>query len=125
MTELTTRNSTQRKLLLSLTMFLAFFLSSTICENPYLSDYYHKDCLSYKHCLFSQASNSKQNPSSELPVPISHCHIGSSCLHNFVKSESLKPLIREDTPTLTTPFNYSIPENNLIKSIFNPPRTII
>ncbi len=125
MTELTTKNSIQRKLLLSLTMFLAFFLSSTVCENPYLSNYYHKDCLSYKHCLFSQADNSKQNSSTKLPLPVSHCHINSSCVHSFTRSESSKPLIKTDIPVLTISSGYSIPESNLIKSIFNPPRFII
>ena len=106
-------------------MFFFFFSAATICEKPFVSNAYCKDCLSSEHCLFSQVDDSKQNSSKKLPLPLGHCHIGNSCTHNSTKSESLKPLIQTDIPTLTISYNYSILESNLIKSIFNPPRPLI
>ena len=120
-----TKNKIPMKALLSVTLFFFFFSATTICEEPFVPNVYHKDCLSSEHCLSSQIDNSKHNTSTKSPLPISHCHIGSSCAHNSTKSESLKPLIQTDTPTLIISFNYSILESNLIKSIFNPPRTLI
>jgi len=120
-----TRNKILMKLLLSVTLFFFLFSATTICEEPFVSNVYLKDCLSSEHRLSSQFDNSNNNTSTKFPLPVSHCNIGSSCAHNSNKSESLKPLIQTDTPTLIISFNYSIPESNLSKSIFNPPRTLI
>ena len=120
-----TRNKILMKSLLSIIMFFFLFSATTICEEPFVSNINHQDCLSYEHCLSSQIDNSKHNTSTKFPLPVSHCHIGSSCAHNSTKSESLKPLIQTDIPTLTIVYNYSILESNLIKSIFNPPRPLI
>lgn len=123
--ELRTKNETLMKALVSIIIFFFFFSTTTICEEPFTSNLHHKDCLSYEHCLLSQVDNSKQGSSEKLPFPITHCHISSSCAHNLIKLENSKPLIHRDAPTLVIAFNYSIPESNLIKSIFNPPRTLI
>ena len=120
-----TKNKILMKALLSVITFFFFFSATTICEDPYISNFYHKGCLSYEHCLFSASSNSDKDSSGELPLPIGHHHVGSSSVHNFTKLESLKPLIQTNTPTLTISSSYSIPESNLAKSIFNPPRTLI
>ena len=120
-----TRNKILMKLLLSVTLFFFLFSATTICEEPFVSNFYHKGCFSYEYCLSSQVDNSKKSSSAKLPLPINHCYISSSCVHNFTKSESPKPLIQADIPTLTITYNYSILESNLIKSIFNPPRPLI
>lgn len=125
MTKPGTKNRIPMKSLLSIIMFFFLFSATTICEEPFVSNINHQDCLSYEHCLSSQIDNSKHNTSTKFPLPINHCHISSSCVHNFTKSESLKPLMQADTLTLIISCNYSIPDSDLIKSIFNPPRTII
>ncbi len=125
MMKLGTKNRIPMKSLLFIIMFFFLFSATTICEEPFVSNVYHKDCLSSEHCLSSQFDNSKQNSSKKLPLPVSHCHIGSSCTHNSTKSESLKPLIQTDIPTLSISYNYYILVSNLIKSIFNPPRPLI
>ena len=119
-------NKILMKVFLSIIVFFFLFSATTICEDPFVSNFYHKDCLSNEHCLFSTSSNNSDKDSSgELPLPISHCHVGSSCVHNFTKLESPKPLIQTNHQTFTTLSGYSMPESYLIKSIFNPPRTVI
>jgi len=119
-------NKILMRVFLSISVFFFLFSATTICEDPFVSNFYHKDCLSNEHCLFSTSSNNSDKDSSgELPLPISHCHIGSSCVHNFNKIESPKPLIQSNNQTLTMPSGCSMPESNLIKSIFNPPKALI
>jgi len=114
-----------RAFLIAITFFL-FFSATTICEDFYVSNFYnHQNCLSSEHCLFSATSDSDKNSSKRPALPISHCNTGSSCFHNLNEIEGLKLLIEPDISTSTVSFNHLFPESNLIKSIFNPPRTLI
>ena len=103
--------------------FLLFFSATTICEDFYISNFYnHQNCLSSEHCLFSASSDSDKNSSEGPSLPISHCNTGNSCFHNLTKIDVIKPLMETDIAASTISINYFFSENNLIKSIFNPPR---
>lgn len=124
--ELRTKNKILMRVLLSVIIFFLFFSATTICEDFYIPNCYnHQNCLSSEHCLFSASFDSDKDSSEGPSLPISHCNTGNSCFHNLTKIEGPKPLIETDILTSTISFNYLIPESNLIKSIFNPPRTLI
>ena len=121
-----TRNKILMKALLSVMVFFLFFSATTICEDFYIPNFYnHQNCLSSEHCLFSASSGSDKSSSEGSFLPISHCNTGNSCFHSLTKIEGLKPLIETTIPTSTISCNYLIPESNLIKSIFNPPRPVV
>ena len=113
------------KIICSIIIFFFFFSAVAVCEASFQPNFYHKDCLSIEHCLFSASSSSDKNSAPKLPIPVSHCHSSTFCAHSYIKSEIPKSLIRTNTPILVIYSEYLIPEYNLEKSIFNPPRPII
>lgn len=119
------QNKVLVKTILSATMCFLLFSVMTICEEPLRQIADHRNCLSIEHCLFSASSSSDKDSSGELPLPIGHHHMGSSSVHNFTEPESSKLSILTNTPALTLSFSFRVPESNLAKSIFNPPRTLI